>query len=100
METVRNYKLQIHFSLSKILLCWKKSSNKDNFLPNFSPTDAVGWLEFVTDWEHFTRSAQLGPGCESRAAASVGGGPLKNKTDIILKKLVYDGASTLRRWDC
>lgn len=36
-------------------------------------------MVFGTDWEHFTLSAQLGPVCESRAAASEGGGPL-NKT--------------------
>lgn len=51
----------------------------DNFLPNFSTAETVGWLELGADWEHFTRSAQLGPGWESRDAVSVGGGPLKKK---------------------
>lgn len=51
-----------------------------DFLPSFSTGEVVGWLALGTDWVHFTRSAQLGPVWESRAAASVGGGPL-NKTN-------------------
>lgn len=59
-----------------------------DFLPSFSTGEVVGWLELVTDWLHFTRSAQLGPVWESRAAASAGGGPLNEmNTQSWLEKL-------------
>lgn len=37
---------------------------------------AAPWLGTVSDWEHLTRSAQLGPVLGRRTVASVGGGPL------------------------
>lgn len=54
-----------------------------DFLPSFSKGKEVGWLELGIDWVHFTRSAQLGPVWESRAAASVAGGPL-NRTHTLI----------------
>lgn len=47
-----------------------------DFLPSFSTGEVACWLGLGTDWVHFTLSAQLGPVWDSRAAASVAGGPL------------------------
>lgn len=41
--------------------------------------------------EHFTLSAQLGPACESRAVARVGGGPLMKIIETqINKEALYE----------
>lgn len=52
---------------------------------------------------HFTRSAQLGPVWESRAAASVGVGPLNEKyTHHALEQTnvhMYNEVFTVARWD-
>lgn len=59
-----------------MLLCSPRLCAGEDFLLSFSTGEGIGWLELGMDWVHFTRSAQLGPVWESRAAAIVGGGPL------------------------
>lgn len=49
---------------------------RESVLPGFSAGKTLGWLLLLSNLVHFTLSAQLGPVWDSRAAASVDGGPL------------------------
>jgi len=69
----------LHVRMYRIILKCTLVLCRGEFLPSFSTGAVVGWLELGTDWVHFTRSAQLGPVWQSRAAASVGRGPLNKK---------------------
>lgn len=74
--TWRRYKGTMSVSEAILRMCCALTAGGD-FLPSLSTGEVSGWLDFATDWLHFTRSAQLGPVWESRAALSTGGGPLR-----------------------